>query len=360
MATGVLSYRGSAMFRMRLVTATLTGKSVLIEDIRVDEQEIGLRDYEAGLLRLLEKVSNGCRVEINETGTSVLYTPGVLTGGKFSHDCALSRGIGYYAEALFVLGPFCKKPISAVLRGVTNESLDTSVDVLRMVVVPVLRTFGLEADAFVLKINKRGAPPGGGGEIKLTIPTAKALSPVLKVAGGEIRRIRGVAYTTRLSPLFASRMVDAAKSVLVDYMADVFIYTDHYKGSGGGASPGFAISLVAESETGALLPAELTASKGDMPEAIGEAAALLLLEEVARGGAIATVMQPLVLMYMAFSSEDVSAVRFGTLSKYAISVLRLIRDFVGVVFKIEADRTTETVLLSCMGSGHANTARVVQ
>jgi hypothetical protein len=39
-----------------------------VDDIRVDDAAPGLRDYEASLLRLLEKVTNGTVVEINETG----------------------------------------------------------------------------------------------------------------------------------------------------------------------------------------------------------------------------------------------------------------------------------------------------
>jgi len=46
--------------------ASETSRSV--DDIRVDDPSPGLRDYEASLLRLLEQVSNGTVVEINETG----------------------------------------------------------------------------------------------------------------------------------------------------------------------------------------------------------------------------------------------------------------------------------------------------
>ena len=37
------------------------------------QEDTGLRDYEVSLLRLVEKVTNGCVVQINETGTSVYY-----------------------------------------------------------------------------------------------------------------------------------------------------------------------------------------------------------------------------------------------------------------------------------------------
>jgi len=45
-------------------------------------------DFEASFLRLIEKITNGCGIKINETGTKVSYKPGVLVGGiGHTHDC---------------------------------------------------------------------------------------------------------------------------------------------------------------------------------------------------------------------------------------------------------------------------------
>jgi RNA 3'-terminal phosphate cyclase-like protein len=63
-----LRFKGSAHFRQRLLLSTLSGKAIRIDDIRSSDQSPGLRDFEASLLRLLEKLTNGCLVEINETG----------------------------------------------------------------------------------------------------------------------------------------------------------------------------------------------------------------------------------------------------------------------------------------------------
>lgn len=65
-------------------------------------------------------------------GTSLLYQPGLLVGGKLDHDCSLQRGIGYYLEALICLAPFTKTPLRAVLRGVTNDQTDPSVSCYRV------------------------------------------------------------------------------------------------------------------------------------------------------------------------------------------------------------------------------------
>ncbi len=114
-------------------------------------------DYEASFLRMVDKICNGCRIDINHTGTRVAFTPGQLFGGKFDHDCSPSRCIGYFLEALIWLAPFAKKPIVVVLRGITNDERDPSPDILRTVILPLLKCFGLE-EGVELKV---GAVLGG-------------------------------------------------------------------------------------------------------------------------------------------------------------------------------------------------------
>ena len=62
-------------------------------------------------------------------GTSITYKPGLLYGGAIEHQCSCQRSIGYYLEGIICLAPFCKKPISLKLTGVTNDDTDPSVSV---------------------------------------------------------------------------------------------------------------------------------------------------------------------------------------------------------------------------------------
>ena len=92
--SSTLRFTGAEHFRQRILLATLTGRAVRIDAIRADEEEVGLRDFEASFLRLLEKVVNGCEVVINETGTALRYRPGIIVGGEgLSHDCGTSRAV---------------------------------------------------------------------------------------------------------------------------------------------------------------------------------------------------------------------------------------------------------------------------
>lgn len=65
-----------------------------IVEIRSNDDDPGLREFEVSLIRLLDKVTNGTSVEISETGTSLYFQPGLLHGGAIEHECSPQRSIG--------------------------------------------------------------------------------------------------------------------------------------------------------------------------------------------------------------------------------------------------------------------------
>lgn len=69
-----------------------------------------------------------------------------------------------------------------------------------------------------------------------------------------------MAHSMRVSPQSSNRMVDGARSVLNDLLADVYIFTDHMTGLEAGQSPGYGMMLVAETTSGCFISAECTAS----------------------------------------------------------------------------------------------------
>lgn len=353
-----LQFEGSSCFRQRIVCATLSGKSIVIKDIRHMAETPGLQDFEAGLLRLVDKITNGCKIEIDVTGTTLYYKPGILIGGRVEHDCGKSRSIGYYLEALALLAPFGKQPLHAILSGITNhnDNLDISVDLFRTVTIPNLNRFGID-EGLELKIKKRGAPPNGGGRVIFRCPLIKSLKPIQLVDMGQVVQVRGVVYTAKMNPNIGSRIARAAKGVLLKHISDVYIYTDHFKGDEAGLSPGFGLSLRAETTSGCLLSYELMGESGIVPEEFAESCATQLLHEILRGGCVDTYSQSTSLVMMAVGPEDVSKIRLGKLSPNTISYLQHIRQFFDVTFQITPDTATKTTLLTCFGCGMKNLAK---
>jgi RNA 3'-terminal phosphate cyclase-like protein len=53
-----------------------------------------------------------------------------------------------------------------------------------------------------------------------------------------VKKIRGVAFALRVSPAMSNRIVESAKGILLKFIPDVYITTDHNKGAVAGRSPG--------------------------------------------------------------------------------------------------------------------------
>lgn len=368
-----VSYDGCNYLRQRLVLATLSGKNVKIKKIRSKDDNPGLKDFEASIVHLLDKLTNGSNTVVNETGTSLLYHPGLLIGGTIEHECNLQRSIGYFLEVLMCLAPFTKKPVHAVLTGITNDQVDPSVDMIKLSTLPVLKRFLGTDEGLELKITKRGAAPDGGGEVVFRCPCRQKLRPLHFTEPGKVKRIRGVAWVTRMSPATANRVVDSARSVLNSFLPDIYIYTDHMKGPQSGKSPGFGLTLVAETTEGAFYAAELVSNpKGSnqgptVPEDLGKEAAKCLLEEIYRGGCVDSVSQSVAALMMVLGQQDVSKLQTGQLTDYTIQYLRHIRDFFQVMFKVEAKTLTEEeedlkiggekLILTCVGVGYSNLSK---
>jgi RNA 3'-terminal phosphate cyclase-like protein len=181
----------------------------------------------------MEKVTNGSSIEISYTGTAILYKPGVIVGGSISHDCGSSKSINYFLEFLLVLAPFSKNAFDLKLQGITNDSVDISIDAIRTVSLPLMRRFGIDGE-LELKIVKRGYAPLAGGEVNFKCPIVKQLKPVRIVEEGRIRRIRGISHSSRVSPQMSNRLIESCRSVINRYIPDIYIYSDVYKGSESG------------------------------------------------------------------------------------------------------------------------------
>ena len=81
-------------------------------------------------------------------------------------------------------------------------------------------------------------------------------------------------------------------------------------------SPGFGLSLVAESTTGVLLASEWMGEGGTTPEDVGLNAAKLLYRQIAQGGCVDVSAQWFVLLLMTLCDGNVSKARMGRLSDF--------------------------------------------
>ena len=428
---------GAIQFRQRICVAILTHRRLLIRNIRNNTNHssgmiIGLQNHEASFLKLIDSMTNGSKIEINATGTQLLFQPGILLGGTIHHDCPVGtvvrtnnndsasdteaidiatereiqqltvRNIGWYLEGILPLAPFGKEPLCLTLTGITDNicnsssiSLngDPSCDYIRHTVLPYLSKFGIGGPVRTnhttsttdlldddigrpsLKVIRRGGAPLGGGCVTYTCPIERhTLQPTSIIQDftdmGKVRRIRGQVITCQLvSSSVAARIAYSAKGICHKLLPDVWIHTDIHtqKNQNCGPSPSVNMILTAETTTGVTFTSEVSLRTGsdesqqrgrELPEDLGVRGAVLLLQEIQRGGCIDTNLQSFILLLMCLCPEhDVCRIRMGPLSPNTIVSLRLFQLALGVTFKVQPDMETNTVILSGIGIGYKNMAR---
>ena len=60
-----MAFRGSSLFRFRVISSFFTFNSIEIDQIRENEPSPGICDFEASFLRLVDKLTSGTHVRID-------------------------------------------------------------------------------------------------------------------------------------------------------------------------------------------------------------------------------------------------------------------------------------------------------
>nr|CDS28000.1 RNA 3' terminal phosphate cyclase protein [Hymenolepis microstoma] len=342
---------GAVGFRQKIVLSVLTYKPIRIKNIRNKSKNPGVTSEEVDLLKLVNEISNGAIVRINDTGCNVYFSPGTLIGGELVFKCSAKRGLGYYLEPLFLLCSFTKLPLHVTLNGVTNNSIDPSVDVIAQSWIPFLKDLLPEASkgALALNIVKRGVPPKGGGQVVFTSKPALFLAPLQLVKADKVYRIRGVAWTCRVSPAFASQVMTGAKQLLNTFLSDVYITLDQRKREFAGVSSGFGIVLWAVTKEKLVYTAEAcnatecgkkTSPNPVIPSELGLEAASRLLNQIYLGGCVDESLQSVALSLMALEGgRNASQLLISEPTPHTVQTLRLLQKTLGVTFDLSyADR----------------------
>ncbi|KAG9238532.1 RNA 3'-terminal phosphate cyclase/enolpyruvate transferase [Amylocarpus encephaloides] len=392
-----LKFTTHSFFTQRLVLSTLTGRPIHISQIHSSPTNPGLAPHEISFLRLLDSVTNGSSLQISYTGTTLTYSPGLITGGiaagvsdvvKCTLPDTCRRGVSWFILPLCMLAPFSKGPVNARFEGegvITSatESGDVSVDTVRTAVLPLYEKFGIPGAKMEIRVLQRSCAgsggKGGGGIVEVRFGAQVRLPKTLHMhrRPGRVKKVRGVAYATGVSASNNGRMIHAARSVLNALVSDVHIAAQYDQAplvpdktnpsAKKRTGVGFGVCLVAESGVdGVVYSADLAAPSegGVTPEEIGKKAAWQLLEAIERGGCVSSVGVGTVLLLMAMGSEDVGRIRLGrdvVGSEAAIGLGRDLKKFGASCWGLrdcEGDETGD-LIVSVKGVGIGNVGRKI-
>jgi RNA 3'-terminal phosphate cyclase-like protein len=355
-----MELEGSCLFRHHLVCSILAKKPIVLRKIHSDDDPQGIQAPEANFLKFIDRVTNGSKMEVRQGKSELHFVPGMILGGSFEHDVPSSRCVTYVAEAALLLLPFAKYDSKIILVGSTQSDLDLSADTLRTVTCRWLQLFGVAAS---VRVIRRGCAPSGGGAIELSVAAVRRLKSVKITDRGSVKRVRGISFACRTAPDLPQRVATSSKGVLLNFLPDVYVVTDvdDAKGRKGESCSGYGVTLVAETTSKvSMLSQETSAAPRESPEAVGERAAKLLLDQILEGGCVDGHHQLMVLLLMALAPDEVSMVRLGRITSSAVSAMSLMETFFGVTCAVKEEASPidpqmpPSTLITCIGSAAVN------
>uniref|UniRef100_A0A3B0MQZ9 RNA 3'-terminal phosphate cyclase like-protein, putative n=1 Tax=Theileria annulata TaxID=5874 RepID=A0A3B0MQZ9_THEAN len=233
--------------RLSVVFSFLTNKPLHIQLVEP------IRSYEVSLLKLVTKVTDGTRTEVDRN--TIKLTPGRFIGGDFTFQCDNSIPLTYYLEPLVLLFPFSSNTTTITLsHGINNTNSNStetnnsnrspahvvdmneyysSLECFSSVCTIILQMIGSE-------VVFRYKEPY---EVYFSCGPVKKVEPIILWKSPKIKRIRGTVVARNLQPSLGKNAIIAAKRVLDQVCDNTWIALNTPPGK---YKPTLIISLIAE------------------------------------------------------------------------------------------------------------------
>jgi RNA 3'-phosphate cyclase len=283
---------GGQLLRTALSLSALSGRGMVINDIRAGRPDPGLRPQHLAGVRLIKELCSA-QVQGDQVGSRRLeFVPGPLRAGRHRFDVGTAGSLTLLMQTVLPALALSPGRSELELVGGTDVRWSPPVDHYRLVLFPMLRRMGLSVD---MAVPVRGFYPRGGGRAVLRVGGG-ALRGLLLEERGELLRIGGISFVQNLPSHVAERMARAAGEELPEG-------TDLERQVLQGPSAGAGVVLAAEYRN-TVLGWNALGARGVPAERVGREAALGLKEEMEGGGTLDLRTADQLLPFMALSGEE--------------------------------------------------------
>jgi len=342
-------------------------KTTRIESARITEDKDKIKEY----LKVISKISDRSEITVKEN--TLEFTPGSIRSGSFDIELKYN-GIGEVIKHLLPVVGFSRGPMRIRFKGYTNSSHrnEPCVDVVKSVHCKISEEFGLVTD---IRITKRSIFPSIDGEVLfLSEPLKSSLSPVKIDRREELERIVCVNYSTRIGSDILTRVTNTERDYLKKITPKIKVYNDIGNRTNSGATPGFGSVMLAYGKNSvyysdSVSDGAATDAEG-APEKRTEKLVREFLRTIRKSGAYDEKVQNFVLVLLAFTSEDASAVLVSRIDREGREVLRLLESILKYTYTIEKHKKSKSevdqgvsdslYVVKSFGVGYSNIYRPTQ
>jgi RNA 3'-terminal phosphate cyclase (ATP) len=230
---------------------------------------------------------------------------------------------------------FAPSDVHFDLTGGTDVRWSPTIDYVRLVVLPILELMGYRA---VIKVNRRGHYPKGGGKVSVNIQPSKKLRSIRLMERGETSRVEGISHCVKLPSHVAQRQAASAKQKLRSSgVEDVNIAIETYPPQEDHhLAPGSGITLFAKSPNGAVIGSDSIGERGKPAERVGEDAADKLLQEIRSNAPVDRHLGDILIPYMAVA-EGKSEIQVSEVTMHTLTNIKVAELVLGVKFDLQGE-----------------------
>lgn len=343
---------GGQILRVSVALSAVTGKPVKLYSIRAKRSPPGLRPQHATAVEAVAQISNAAVSDLKVGSMEVNFYPQSPKSGEFLFDAGTAASTTLILQSLMPAMAFAPRRISVEVRGGTNAPWAPVVEYLQGVLLPTIGKMGLKGSVDLIR---RGFYPRGGGIVRTSVEPVKTLKPIVLTEFGEVLKIRGLSYSSRLPVHIVERMAKSAEQTLREggygnlKVELEGLQPDNPKCA---IDQGCGIILLAELSSGAIVGSDSLGALGKPAEKVGKEAAIKLLNQLKAEAPVDNHLGDQLIVYMALA-DGYSKLRVSELTLHTVTCIHVSEKIVGATFEVIGEQG-KPATIACNGIGLVN------
>ena len=207
---------GGQIVRTALTLSCITRKAIILENIRQNRKNPGLKPQHLTAIKILQKICNADVEGAKIGATSFKFIPKEIKEVSIREDTGTAGSISLILQVLIPICVVCEKKLELFIRGGTDVLWSPTFDYTQYVLGEAYSRMGIN---FSIKLIKRGYYPKGGGEIKIEIRPSKIRS--ISLTTRHTKKLKLFCSFSKLPLELIQEKTEIIKSKLVEKKFDV-------------------------------------------------------------------------------------------------------------------------------------------
>ena len=207
---------GGQIVRTALTLSCITRKAIILENIRQNRKNPGLKPQHLTAIKILQKICNADVEGAKIGATSFKFIPKEIKEVSIREDTGTAGSISLILQVLIPICVVCEKKLELFIRGGTDVLWSPTFDYTQYVLGEAYSRMGIN---FSIKLIKRGYYPKGGGEVKIEIRPSKIRS--ISLTTRHTKKLKLFCSFSKLPLELIQEKTEIIKSKLVEKKFDV-------------------------------------------------------------------------------------------------------------------------------------------